>query len=236
MREYRFLWIVWFIWASWLLHSLFPSAGIVKGSGSLLAVFIPALIFYQIMMRKRKMRIFNRKPKPAEADKTAAPFLPAFRAGADVRSGAQAKSAIATGADKTSIVACATLLTGNLESGGSVIVEGEVTGNITAQQVRIEKDGKVQGDITAQYIVINGQAVGKLHADTVTLQCEGLVEGTIFTEELIIDKGGIFIGQSQKKSALPAEKTRGKAKAELLTVADAGSKAAAAPASQSKAG
>jgi cytoskeletal protein CcmA (bactofilin family) len=45
--------------------------------------------------------------------------------------------------------------------------------------------------------VINGYAEGGLYADAITLQREGKIKGEINTDELIIEKGGIFIGTSQ---------------------------------------
>lgn len=45
--------------------------------------------------------------------------------------------------------------------------------------------------------MINGYAEGGLYADTLTLQREGKIKGEINTDELIIEKGGVFIGTSQ---------------------------------------
>ena len=221
MREYRLLWLVWFIWAAWLLNKIFPDAGIIKWAGSLSAVSVPILIFYQAMMRKNRMKFFNRLSKSSQnGKKTQAPAPLSVAASGAIFNASEAKAQIKdrkalspSDSDKSSLVANTMRVTGNLEGSGNVAIEGKVAGNITAQQVFITATGQVKGDIKAQCIIINGRAEGKLHADTVTLQRDGVIEGIIFTDELIIEKGGVFMGQSQKKSLSPAEKNRGKVKA-----------------------
>lgn len=91
-------------------------------------------------------------------------------------------------------------LTGDLEGQGNIVIEGQLKGNVrSSHQVRIESGGITEGNIYAQHIVVNGYVLGDLHAEAVTLQPEGRIEGAIFSDELVIEKGGIFIGHSEMK-------------------------------------
>lgn len=86
------------------------------------------------------------------------------------------------------------------------MIEGRLDGNINStHQVRIESGGYVAGDIHAQHIMVNGRVDGRLDAEAITLQSEGHIEGDLVTDALIIEKGGVFIGQSRLKTeAQPA--------------------------------
>lgn len=99
---------------------------------------------------------------------------------------------------KDTFVSQGTQLTGTIEGQGNIIVEGVIEGSLTcSHQVRIEPTGQVKGEIHAQHIMINGSVEGSCHADSLTIQPKGHMRGDIFTDEFSIEKGGVFVGQSQ---------------------------------------
>ncbi|MHC5178303.1 Polymer-forming cytoskeletal [Serratia rubidaea] len=99
---------------------------------------------------------------------------------------------------KDTFVSQGTQLTGTIEGQGNIIVEGVIEGSLTcSHQVRIEPTGHVKGEIHAQHIMINGSVEGSCHADSLTIQPKGHMRGDIFTDEFSIEKGGVFVGQSQ---------------------------------------
>lgn len=108
---------------------------------------------------------------------------------------------------KDTFISSEAILTGNLNGHGNIVIEGTLEGNISStHQVRIEQTGQVSGDIHAQHIMVNGRVVGRLFAEAITLQSEGRIEGDLETDALIIEKGGVFVGQSQLKTDVqPAE-------------------------------
>ncbi|MCT4737234.1 bactofilin family protein [Raoultella ornithinolytica] len=109
---------------------------------------------------------------------------------------------------KDTFISSEACLQGNLEGRGNVVIEGQLEGNIcSSHQVRVESGGRVVGDIRAQHIMVNGHAEGHLHADAVTVQSDGRIEGAIFADTLVIERGGIFIGQSCLKEEGAANST-----------------------------
>lgn len=99
---------------------------------------------------------------------------------------------------KDTFVSQGTQLTGTIEGQGNIIVEGVIEGSLTcSHQVRIEPTGQVKGEIHAQHIMINGSVEGSCHADSLAIQPKGHMRGDIFTDEFSIEKGGVFVGQSQ---------------------------------------
>ena len=102
---------------------------------------------------------------------------------------------------KDTFISSEATLSGNLNGQGNIVLEGRLDGNISStHQVRIESGGYVAGDIHAQHIMVNGRVYGRLYAEEITLQSEGHIEGDLVTDALIIEKGGVFIGQSRLKT------------------------------------
>lgn len=200
MRADYLLWLIWFCWAAVLLNSVFPDAGVIIGSELLLAGTALALTVFYFFRRKGSMKIFNSKPKSSAALQNVAEAIEGHAAGSAPQ--AEARSKVLSISCKRTLISSDMVLNGDLKGGGNIVIEGLVEGNIDNQlQVCIEKTGQVKGDIRAQHIFVNGRAEGKLYAEAITLQGEGVIEGAIFVDELVIEKGGVFIGQAHKKTA-----------------------------------
>jgi cytoskeletal protein CcmA (bactofilin family) len=100
-------------------------------------------------------------------------------------------------------------LTGAVEDDGNIVVEGTIEGNLTTtHQVRIEHSGKVKGEIRAQQILINGSVEGRCYAEIISILPKGHMRGDIFTDEFSIEKGGVFVGQSQLMKQTNKEQTK----------------------------
>lgn len=101
-------------------------------------------------------------------------------------------------AKKDTYVSNGALFTGVVEGDGNIIVEGRIEGNIIcSHMVRIEHSGHVKGEIRAQQIMINGAVEGCCYTASLSIQPKGSMRGDIFADEISIEKGGLFIGQSQ---------------------------------------
>lgn len=63
--------------------------------------------------------------------------------------------------------------------------------------IRIGRDGKLIGTLQSESLVIAGTIEGDVYAKLVEILESGHVTGTIYCEELIIAKGGKFLGESK---------------------------------------
>ncbi len=112
-----------------------------------------------------------------------------------------------------SIIAVGMTVRGDLESNGTVKVEGTVEGHVQAKnQVLVAKGGVVDGDIDAREAVIGGQANGAIRAlERVEIQSGATVNGDITTRRISVAEGGSLNGlirmgeqgTAQQKPALP---------------------------------
>lgn len=96
-----------------------------------------------------------------------------------------------------SIVAPGTKITGDIETDGTLRVEGVVEGMIkAAKAVVVGKDGVVSGDIATQDAVIGGKVTGTIIAESrLELQATCLIEGEIRARRVKLDEGGKVNGQ-----------------------------------------
>ena len=86
---------------------------------------------------------------------------------------------------------------GNIETKGTLRVDGSLEGNINADWVVLGEKASIKGDITARGIIVGGKIEGNLRAkEIVEIKSKGQVFGDISSVKLTIIEGGIFEGRS----------------------------------------
>ncbi|TAN43129.1 MAG: polymer-forming cytoskeletal protein [Nitrospirae bacterium] len=86
---------------------------------------------------------------------------------------------------------------GNIDSKGTVRIDGSIDGNIHADWVVIGEKAAVLGDIVSRGIIVGGRVDGNLHAkEIVEIRNKGQVHGEVHTSKLTIIEGAIFEGRS----------------------------------------
>ena len=85
---------------------------------------------------------------------------------------------------------------GDLETPGSIRVEGSVTGSIRARKaVVVGRDGVVDGEIDTADAIIAGSVVGTLKVSSrLELQASARVEGTIRAASIKVEEGATLNG------------------------------------------
>ncbi len=110
---------------------------------------------------------------------------------------------------KPSVITEGLNVTGNLASGGELLVDGSVTGDIHVRGLTIGASGKVEGKIVAEEITVSGAVDGQISAKTVTIGRTARVTGDVLHDVLSIESGAEFQGRCQRRPAgeLEAPKT-----------------------------
>jgi cytoskeletal protein CcmA (bactofilin family) len=95
-----------------------------------------------------------------------------------------------------SIIGPGMRVVGDLETDGTVRIEGQVDGNVRAgKAVVLGKEGTVQGTILTQDAVISGRLVGTLTAESrLELQATSRIEGDVHARRLHLEEGAILNG------------------------------------------
>ncbi len=86
---------------------------------------------------------------------------------------------------------------GNIDTKGTLRIDGIFEGNINADWVILGEKASVKGDIESRGIVVGGKIEGNLKAkEIVEIKSKGQVLGDIHTTKLTVIEGGIFDGRS----------------------------------------
>ncbi|NYS25928.1 polymer-forming cytoskeletal protein [Rhodobacteraceae bacterium 2376] len=129
---------------------------------------------------------------PARTTSDSVPgFLSRGDSGADSAQSTRAKPAASTLSSDLTI-------TGNLNTTGDVVVEGEVDGDIRAHLLTVGETATIRGEIVADDIVINGRVIGRVRGLKVRLTSSARVEGDIIHKTIAIESGAHFEGSVQR--------------------------------------
>jgi cytoskeletal protein CcmA (bactofilin family) len=105
------------------------------------------------------------------------------------------------GTGKQSVVGAGLRVVGEIESTGSVRIEGHVQGNVRARTLMVGDAGRVDGNLDAEIAQINGTVNGKLQAATVILGATARFKGDIVQQSLVIEPGAKFEGRVRSMDA-----------------------------------
>lgn len=100
------------------------------------------------------------------------------------------------------IIAQGTKLKGEINTDCHLHIDGEFEGNIHSKNtVMVGKSGVVSGEIYAQKLIVSGKFNGTTESEVVEILPLGRIDGKIITSELVIERKGIFMGESKTKQA-----------------------------------
>ena len=81
---------------------------------------------------------------------------------------------------------------GNITEKESIIIDGEVDGNISAELVETFENSNIKGNITSKNVFIGGKLKGDINADGVHIRKTANVDGTIKQKSLSVEEGSIL--------------------------------------------
>jgi cytoskeletal protein CcmA (bactofilin family) len=95
------------------------------------------------------------------------------------------------------IIGPASSVTGSLSTPGVARIDGKVEGTITADWLIVAETGYVRGGALTRVTMVAGRMEGTIRAnERVEIGSQGIVEGDIYTTKLRISEGACFDGHS----------------------------------------
>ncbi len=105
----------------------------------------------------------------------------------------------------TMMIGAESSLRGELQSKGTVRIDGTFDGTIQADWVILGESGLIRGDILSRGTIVGGKLEGSVRcSETVQITPKGQVHGDIYTPKLSVAEGGIFDGSSHMVEAAQA--------------------------------
>jgi cytoskeletal protein CcmA (bactofilin family) len=88
-------------------------------------------------------------------------------------------------------------ITGDVESAGTILVDGIIIGSIHGEKVILSEKSYVKGDILANSISTAGKTEGRLKGiKSIEVKSTGHISGDIITRKLSITGGAVFNGMA----------------------------------------
>ena len=86
---------------------------------------------------------------------------------------------------------------GSFEGSESICIDGRVRGYIDCKEdVYINKNAYIEGDVTGKNIVVHGKVIGNIIAkDTLLIGEKGKIIGDVSTKIFCVEKGGVLHGK-----------------------------------------
>jgi cytoskeletal protein CcmA (bactofilin family) len=100
----------------------------------------------------------------------------------------------ATSAPSRSVIDPCLTITGDVQGEGELQIDGRICGDIRCTQLIVGKAGTVEGNITADEIVVRGKVNGIIRGNRVILQEGADVHSEIFHKRLTIEEGALMEG------------------------------------------
>lgn len=94
-----------------------------------------------------------------------------------------------------SVLASDLKVTGTVLSSGTVMIDGNVEGDIHGAHVTIGEGGLVRGTVSASECVISGRVTGTLRATAIALRPSGAIDGDIGCRSLSVGLGATLNGK-----------------------------------------
>ena len=110
------------------------------------------------------------------------------------------------------LIGAGTSIEGNIVFTGGLRIDGQVRGNIVAEEDKpgtlvISEHARVEGEIRVPHIVINGAVVGPVHStEYVELQAKANVTGDVRYNTLEMQLGAVVEGRLVHEAAAKSDK------------------------------
>lgn len=107
----------------------------------------------------------------------------------------------------TTVIGADSSFRGDLQSKGTVRVDGLCEGTVQADWVIVGEAGYIKGEVTTRGIAVGGRVEGIIHSTELTeISPKGAVRGDIYAAKLSVAEGGAFEGRSFMEKARDADR------------------------------
>ena len=104
-----------------------------------------------------------------------------------------------------SIISQSSEFKGNIKTSGEIQVDGFLNGDVKAKQIVVGINGKVRGNIIANFLRICGKIDGEIRAETMEVVSSASVKGNVFKRTISIESGAKITGNINELESATAK-------------------------------
>lgn len=115
---------------------------------------------------------------------------------------------VLTAKDVPSVISKGVVITGNINNGGNIEIEGSITGDLVADVVTIREGGNIKGNVKCKIFNIKGTFNGNANVEKINISDSAVVSGLLEYNFLSADYGANIncelkrISQQDQKKAM----------------------------------
>ena len=94
---------------------------------------------------------------------------------------------------------------GNIKTPGEIQIDGLLIGDVKAKQIVVGINGKVRGNIVANFLRICGKIEGEIRAETMEVVSSASVKGNVFKKTISIESGSKVTGNINELESTTAK-------------------------------
>ena len=95
---------------------------------------------------------------------------------------------------------------GKYNTSGSVLIRNNYIGEISADQIIVDENGKLEGKIKSSELIISGKVDGTITADSIVIMETGKLSGNIAYKQIAVFEGGLIDVDGMKQIQEKEEK------------------------------
>jgi cytoskeletal protein CcmA (bactofilin family) len=81
---------------------------------------------------------------------------------------------------------------GKYNTSGSVLIRNKFIGEISADQIIVDENGQLEGEIKSTELIISGDVKGNIISDSIVIMETGKLSGNITYKQIAVFEGGII--------------------------------------------
>ena len=95
---------------------------------------------------------------------------------------------------------------GKYNTSGSILIRNKFIGEISADQIIVDENGQIEGNVKASELIVSGNVNGKINSGSIVVMENGTLSGDIIYKQIAVFEGGIINVAGMKQEQIKSDK------------------------------
>lgn len=95
---------------------------------------------------------------------------------------------------------------GKYNTSGSILIRNKFIGELSADQIIVDENGKIEGTIKSSELIVSGSVNGKINSGSIVVMENGILSGDIIYKQIAVFEGGIINVEGMKQAVPETDK------------------------------
>ena len=95
---------------------------------------------------------------------------------------------------------------GKYNTSGSILIRNKFIGEISADQIIVDENGKIEGTVKSSELIVSGNVNGTINSGSIVVMENGKLSGDIIYKQIAVFEGGIINVAGMKQEQIKSDK------------------------------